>query len=185
MRRERAVITVWRLVVVVLILKTVADNFAAAGPTTFVFFTTDSNLVAAATLLVACRDWRSERASTAWLRGAGVLYVMVTAVVDQVILHGGLAGFVLHIVTPLAVLADWMLLPPQRPVSGRASLAWLAFPVAYLLFALAYGGATGGYPYGFLNPGVVGGGGVAIFVTVIAVIILLLARLVRVRVRAV
>ena len=177
--RERALITVWRMAIATLILETVAQTFVASGPILFVFFTNDSNLVAAAVLLWACRDWRSERPVTAWLRGAGLLYVSITALVDQVILHGGLGGLVLHIVTPLAVLADWVLLPPRHPVSGRMSMLWLSFPVLYLGGAMTYGAATGGFPYGFLNPNVVGTSGVAMFVGIIAVIVLLLARLVR------
>lgn len=179
MDRRRLLVCVWRVAIVVLILERLVRTFLGEGFLLFDYFTNDSNLVAAGVLLWACGDWRSEHPVTSWLRGAAVLYLAITAVVDQLILHGGLQGVELHIVAPIAVLIDWLLLPPRTPVGGRSSLLWIAFPLVYLGAVLVYGALSGQYPYGFLNPNVGGRAEVALYVAVIALVVLLLARLVR------
>ena len=82
---------------------------------------------------------------------------------------------ILHYVVPLMTLLDWLLFDQKgkMPVWGPA--AWLSLVLGYLafvmvaagIFGIYMGGGTTAdetiYPYTFLDPGIVGAGGVAGF----------------------
>ena len=75
----------------------------------------------------------------------------------------------LHVIGPIALLADWLVNPPATPVSTRAFASWLVFPAVYLGYTLVRGSIVDWYPYPFLDPsrqdgyGVVAEGTAAIF----------------------
>lgn len=79
---------------------------------------------------------------------------------------GGL--FFLHLVDPLAVLAFFLTMCDMRQVRVRSVPAVLAMPLAYLAFALAFGGVTGNYIYPFLDYEKEGAGYTAVFVLLTA-----------------
>lgn len=62
-----------------------------------------------------------------------------------------LADVLLHYAVPAAALLWWWRYPPQRRIPARAPLAWLAWPVAYLAYALTRGALSGVYPYPFID----------------------------------
>lgn len=94
------------------------------------------------------------------LRGAAALYLVITGVVYGIALaHYDTpqvipwVNAVVHKVTPLVFLLDWLLDPPRRPLRlPRAAAVWLAFPVVFLVYSLARGPAAQWYPYPFLDP---------------------------------
>ena len=185
--------TTFRLAVAGIILATVghdlvatllAPRFSLAATTLdfFSYFTNQSNLFAAAVLITSVTR-RDESHRLSLLRGAAVVYMATTAVVVQLLLGGGLAGFVVHIVAPLAVIADWIIWAAPRPLGARAQLLWLAYPLLWLVYTLIHGAASGWYPYHFVDPHAVGAAGMATYLGVITLIIAVIARLVVLRTR--
>ena len=126
------------------------------------FFTNQSNL-AFAVLLLAGTVLSRRRRPPWWddLRGAsafylvmtGIIYALLVAPLDELLRWDiGWTGIVLHRLAPVAALLDWLLTPRRRTPSARRVLAWLAYPIVYLVATWVRGGATGWYPYTFLDP---------------------------------
>jgi len=134
------------------------------GVNYFSFFTIDSNLLAAAAFALAGYFKASGARWPHWLdffRGATVVYLAVTAIVNLVILGGLQAPLALiaswpsnlqHVYFPIAVAADWIYYKPQTSISWQHSMAWLGFPALWLIYTLARGASTRWYPYFFLDP---------------------------------
>jgi hypothetical protein len=153
------------------IIQAVADSTGSLV-NFFSFFTIESNLLAIVVLLVGGLR-NPSGAPWAYLRGAVTFFMVVTGIVYAGLLRDAEVGLAsawvdsaLHQVTPIALLADWLVFPPW-PSGGRAayprSLGWLAFPLAYFAYALARGAAVDWYPYPFIDPRRPGGyGGVAV-----------------------
>ena len=126
----------------------------------FSYFTILSNLLAVVTLVGgALRGGRA--ASRGWdlLRGQAVVMMTVTLVVYALLLESvdvalsdQWVNITLHKLFPIVVIADWLLDPPDQPVSLRGSLAWLAFPLLWTAYTLVRGALVGWYPYPFLDP---------------------------------
>lgn len=134
------------------------------GPGQFVFFTTQSNL-----LVGLCFVWG---ALALWLpsgppavvRGAVTLYILVTFLVFHLVLANPASGFgdgsvqfgtfqntLLHTVTPLLALLDWLLISTERARWRWPATAWLIYPLGYLAFVLIRGAIVHRYPYPFLD----------------------------------
>jgi hypothetical protein len=125
----------------------------------FSFFTIQSNVLAmvSAALLVA----RPDRDGPAWrvLRIGALVGVTVTFVVYFVALRPmvqlrGVPFFTnlgFHYVAPLMTVGGWLLFGPRPRIDRTSLLKHLAWPVAYLAYVLAFGAATGWYPYPFFN----------------------------------
>lgn len=127
----------------------------------FSFFTVQSNLIAIVVLLgSAFRGLRGASPSRSWdlIRGASVLYLTVTLIVFALLLSGADVGIpipwvdlVLHKIFPVVLIVDWLLDPPQR-LYLREALGWLIYPLAWTVYSMIRGAATGWYPYPFLDP---------------------------------
>jgi hypothetical protein len=160
-----------------LILTAIATQFRAGftqlpdfQPVNFLsFFTIQSNLVAAVVLLFGRTDA---------LRGAATLYLSITGIVYAVLLSGlertlqtpiPWVNFVLHRLSPVALVIGWLVEPPRRRLRSRTALLWLVYPGLYLAYALLRGAQVGWYPYPFLDPRRSGAGSVAAVCAVIAV----------------
>jgi hypothetical protein len=59
---------------------------------------------------------------------------------------------VVHQLMPMVMVADWLLDPPAQILSLRQGVAWLSFPLVWILYTLVRGAITGRYPYPFLDP---------------------------------
>jgi hypothetical protein len=164
------------------------------GADAFVYFTTQSNTLVGCCFAWAALDpWLPRRAAPrpgAFLRGAVTLYVMVTFLVFHLVLANPASGFsegapqfgpvqnvLLHTVTPLLALLDWLLVGIQWP-RWRWALMWLAYPLAYLGFALVRGVFVHRYPYPFLDVKSLGYGGVGAVASALCVVFWLLGLLV-------
>ncbi len=156
----------------------------------FCFFTILSNIAAVAMLaLLAVRPGLVSDGRVGRVRGAITLYMAVTGVVYAVLLAPSAADVgltepwvdtVVHVVAPIVVVADWLLVASHLRFSTAVLLAWLLFPLAYVTFALVHGAVTDWYPYPFLDPGEAGGyAGVAVMSAVILVAIVALAAAIR------
>lgn len=129
----------------------------------FSFFTIQSNLVAAL-LLVTVGAYvllgKSGR-TVAYLRGALTLYMTMTGIIYVLLLAGyeqalqttiPAVNIILHYIMPVVILADWLVFPPEKKLSFRIALVWLAYPLLYLVYSLIRGSITDWYPYPFINP---------------------------------
>ncbi|WP_321807652.1 Pr6Pr family membrane protein [Burkholderia sp. BCC1993] len=126
------------------------------------YFTQLSSLYAAA-MLVAGLSRITRRGSARYesMRGAAVLYVLITAIVYELLLARldalrhvtpALNNWVLHRIVPLVVLCDWLYMEPRSPIPWRSAVAWLGFPVIYLGYTLVRGALENWYPYPFVDP---------------------------------
>ncbi|MFT4213091.1 MAG: Pr6Pr family membrane protein [Microbacterium sp.] len=81
----------------------------------------------------------------------------------------------IHIVTPVLTILDWVLFVPKGSFRWFDPLLWALIPYAYLVFAFAYGalggrfGAGTSYPYPFMDVQALGVGGVALWIVVLTV----------------
>jgi hypothetical protein len=141
----------------------------------FAFFTILSNLFGAAVFLaLALRRGRTQTRTFDLLRWAAVVYLMVTLVVVLVLLSGAelqiavpWVDLLLHRVFPIIVLIDWLIDPPATDLRVRDVVAWLAFPLVWLVVTLIRGAVDHWYPYPFLDPGNGGYRAVAFYIGMI------------------
>lgn len=146
------------------------------------FFTIQSNVLVAIVLIVSVFSNRMGA-----LRGAATLYIATTGIVYGLLLSGleeslqttlPWVNIVLHYVTPIAVVLDWIADPaPLRGSYARIVVLWLIYPLAYCVYSLVRGGITGWYPYPFMHPAS-GIGTVVVSIAGIAIADALLAMLV-------
>jgi hypothetical protein len=146
------------------------DNF-------FSYFTIESNILATVALawggvtLLAGR-----RTVPDVLRGAVVVYLAVTGIVYATLL-ANLPGqsiepwvnTVVHRVTPIVLVVDWLVAPREGAPRLRRTWWWLAFPLLYLAYTSLRGPFADWYPYPFLDPRPHGYGQVIVGVVAIAV----------------
>lgn len=166
------------------------------GPVEFwVYFTIQSNLLLTVYFAVLlARTLRTSDPGAAFLpaaKGAVTLWIVITGSVFNLLLANPASPFyqvqeeshymwdsvLLHVVTPLAALIDWLVFGPRGALRWRHALVWLAYPLAYLAFALIRGAlVTTGmrYPYPFVDVAESGYALVAINCVVLAVAFYLL-----------
>ena len=175
-------------------------------PTVFVnffsFFTILSNVLAAAALAIggiwALANRRTASPEPRWFAVFLVCastYAIVTGVVYNTLLRGielpqgstvPWSNEVLHVVVPLIMLLDLLFAPRRRALRWSAVGIAAIFPIVWVAYTLIRAnlvispstGEPWWYPYPFLNPHRYGYGGVALWVLLIAAIIIATAALV-------
>ena len=176
----RLALRIARLVTAILIAAALTYQFGKSAqietfdPINFFFYFTVLSNIAAAVLLAfeAVRPAAMSSPGSAVVRGAVTLYMAVTGLVYAVLLAPQAADvavtsrwvdFVVHVVAPIVVVADWFVDPPRsRPTVAEAAL-WLVFPLVFLVVSLVRGPIVDWYPYPFLDPDENAGyGGVAL-----------------------
>lgn len=156
----RAAFGVLTLVAIAVQMSTLIGDGRFIPTRFFAFFTILSNLYGALLLLALAVRWRAPRSPLMdLLRGASVVYLVVTFIVVIVLLSGAdlqlaipWVDFVLHKVLPVVVVIDWIIDPPVDRLGLREVGAWLVFPALWIVFTLARGALDGWYPYPFLDP---------------------------------
>ncbi|MEV0605662.1 Pr6Pr family membrane protein [Polymorphospora rubra] len=170
-----------RIVTVLAVLAGVGVTAAGADtlPGLLSYFTIQSNLLlgcfAGYAAVLACRGAEAPAA----VKGAVTTYMVITGLVYHLVLMNGTGEFSMvdaaagaspliqlgnqltHTLTPILAVADWLLFDRSRARWRHAAL-WLAYPLAYLAFALVRGLVTGHYPYPFVDVTELGYGGVAV-----------------------
>jgi hypothetical protein len=155
-----------------------AEQAAATGGLVnyFSFFTIESNLLGVVVLAwggLAALTGR--RGVPELLRGATVVYLVITGVVYAALLAGldggaeGWVNTVVHRIMPIVAVLDWLIAAPARPPRLPRVWWWLVFPLVYLAYTLVRGPFARWYPYPFLDPRPHGYGTVAVGVVGIAV----------------
>jgi len=120
------------------------------------YFTVLTNIGVAATFGLIAVTGRE--ATAAW-HGAITLAILTVGVIYHWLLSGlwqprGLAFWAdqgLHSVVPALVALYWLTCAPKSGLALRHAALWLVWPLAYCVWALARGAATGAYPYPFID----------------------------------
>ncbi|MFG2651638.1 Pr6Pr family membrane protein [Streptomyces sp. NPDC048436] len=139
------------------------------------YFTIQSNvLVAVVFALSARRAWQGRRPLPPLVTGGTLLFISITGLVYHFVLADDASGFsmtgetapltgwrslandLLHTVTPIGAVLNWLLLTTPRRLYLRQALLWMLYPLAYLAFALTRGalmppGSAARYTYPFLD----------------------------------
>lgn len=121
-------------------------------------------------------------------KGAFVMMITVTFLIYHFMLGSGfsmtedrgvsfnIANNMLHYVTPIMVILDWLLFDKKKTYRWFDPLLWLIIPYIYFAFALIraeIGGVITGrdsrYPYFFIDVDALGWSGVATYVAVITI----------------
>jgi hypothetical protein len=123
------------------------------------YFTIQSNLLVAIVTAQLARD--PLRDGPAWrvVRLAAVAGIFVTGVVHFFLLRplldlGGadwVADKLLHMVVPVLAVVGWAVFGPRPRIERREIRLGLIWPLAWLAWTLVVGGATGWFPYPFLD----------------------------------
>ena len=125
------------------------------------YFTNLTSLLTSAILIVSAARSPTGRSAGAeplvWMRAAAVASMLVVAVIYNVVVPGtGTAppwvSAVLHVVFPLLVAADWLLVGDRPALPWRRLWLVLPYPLAWLVIVLVRGATDGWVPYGFLLP---------------------------------
>lgn len=195
--RKRQFLIAYKLFFAALVFITVTAQLYHSIPKTgfsyanfFSYFTIQSNLFAAVTLLVTADllFWKRKRNhEQEMLRGAATLYMVTTGIIYGLLLaHINVqitlpwVNDVLHRIMPLVMLFDWLYDKPARKITARQSLLWLIFPAVYVVYTLLRGPHIHDwYPYPFLNPAEHGYFMVAINCITIGVVVYGLAQIIR------
>ncbi|WP_406046064.1 Pr6Pr family membrane protein [Micromonospora sp. NBC_00898] len=180
LRRRRLAVS-FRLAIVISVLAGIV--LTALGPATVTgllpYFTIQSNVaVGPFAGYAAWRAWQHRPEPPSALKGAVTLYITITGVVYHLVLANPASPFAmaqpdralgealgnqfLHTVVPLLAVADWALFDPRGRLRPRYAAWWLAFPLAYLGFALVRGLIVHRYPYPFIDAGQLGYDGVGL-----------------------
>lgn len=133
----------------------------------FSYFTILSNIFGAVVMCAAAfapetpigrfaRDPATRTAATLYLIVVGAVYHAILASQWEPKGWQLFADILLHTLTPVAMVADWLLFTPKRDVALSNVARWLLFPAGYGAYALARGALTGFYPYPFLEVGTLG-----------------------------
>jgi hypothetical protein len=132
------------------------------------FFTILTNLLVAITLTRVARGGGFGSAPTHHSTITGVvLAIAIVGVAYHTLLSGRVpvmgplwwtADRMLHYLMPAATVLWWLVFVPTRTLTYRDPLAWLVFPVGYLVYALVRGAIDGWYPYFFIDVSAIGYG---------------------------
>jgi hypothetical protein len=125
----------------------------------FSYFTIQSNLLVGVTAVLLARQ--PDRGSPVFrvFRLAGVVGIVITALVYHVVLAplyhptgwSFVADELLHTAVPVLAVAGWLLFGPRAHASWPGVLASLVYPAGYLVLTLVRGAAINWYPYPFLD----------------------------------
>ena len=196
---SRPVALVYRLIALAVILTGIIRhaNLLTGEPswTTVLFYTMVSNLLCLAwVLLLITRTIRDLRhsgpsgTSTPSARGSGAVMfaITVTMLIYLIVLVPtrfadgdaeifSLTDNLIHIITPVLVIVDWLVFVPKGSFRWVDPLLWTLIPYAYLTWAFVYG-ALGGeftpgqvYPYPFMDVDALGLVGVAQWIIALTV----------------
>ncbi|QKJ20948.1 Pr6Pr family membrane protein [Microbacterium hominis] len=189
----------YRIVAVVLIAAGIIRLLGLFSPdpswSTLLYFTALSNVLALVWMTVVAlatardlvrRGARGLSNPSPEFHGAVMMAITVTMLVYTVVLvpsltAGGsyvpytLTDSLVHVITPILVVADWLLFTPKGRMRWVDPLLWGLIPWGYLAFAFVFG-ALGGefapgksFPYPFMDVAALGLGGVALWIVALTV----------------
>ena len=175
--RNRPLILLWRVALIVAAIVGIilaGNNWGSK----LSYFTIQSNILLAACIAYAAwKTLEGTRGPSPALKGAVTVYIAITGLVYNFILIpiiasttnpvfiSPLSNFLLHTLTPIMAVIDWIMFDEHGSLNWLLPLYWLCYPLAYGVFALIRGLFLSGpnrYPYPFLDVDQLGYGGVAL-----------------------
>lgn len=167
------VIALFRLAIAALALLGTKEIWLEGDLHGLVFFTNQTGIVLAVVMVWGAIAQVSRlRQPPAWLKGAVVVFLLITALVSYFVLApesadapvlvlGLTSGTIEHELNPLLAVVDFLLFDAHRRLRWRHAALWLLYLVAYASFTTVRAEvlATPHYPYGFLDLGELGWGG--------------------------
>ncbi|MFC9294315.1 Pr6Pr family membrane protein [Streptomyces sp. NPDC057011] len=144
-------------------------------PVVLSYFTIWTNIAVAVVFgLAAARAWQHRPDLAPLYRGGVLLFILITGLVFHLVLANpsspfnvvedldrltgarAVANQLLHTVTPIGAVLDFLLLTAPRTLRPRHAAQWLAYPLAYVTFALIRGellapGTRSRYTYPFID----------------------------------
>ena len=127
----------------------------------FSFFTIQSNIIGAVILLYGGLVIPAKTRVWDLIRGGATIYLMLTGVIYNLLLVDiseelqttiPWVNHVLHIVMPLVMVIDFLLIPLVHRLQFRQTIVWSLYPLAYFAYSLIRGPIVDWYPYPFLDP---------------------------------
>jgi hypothetical protein len=153
-----------RIALALLTFAAIGTQFAAAAraphfsPANFFgYFTILSNIFAALVLIYVALDWRAPLRSLDVVRGAATFCMALAGIVFALLLTNlesdliPWVNAVVHYLMPVALIADWLVVPPRHRLTGGDAARWLVLPFVYVGYTLVRGAIVHWYPYPFLN----------------------------------
>ena len=148
----------------------------------FAYFTIESNVLVALTSARLARDPAYDQRGWRVVRVAAVTGITVTGLVHWFLLRPLLhldgadlvADRLLHVVVPVLAFVGWLVYGPRPRVDWPTCLRALVWPVGWVVVILIAGGATGWYPYPFLDHRLHGWGHVVVVCAGITALFLVL-----------
>lgn len=158
--------TVGRVAVAALMLAAIVhDLFWAIDRGTFVvwnffgYFTIQTNLIGATALLLAvARTGKPRPRWLEYLRACAAIYLVIVVTVYWTLLAATSEGvwtwtnLVLHLLSGVALVTDWLLEGPRQRLPFRHVWVVLTYPTLWLIVVLIRGATDGWFPYPFLDP---------------------------------
>lgn len=143
------------------------------------YFTIETNLlVFSCSLLLALRPVRDGTVLRV-VRLGGLVGITVTFLVYLVLLRptmhlrgwDAVADAGLHYVSPVLMVAGWLLFGPRRRIDVRTALLAVAWPVGWFGWTLLHGAITDFYPYPFVDVRIHGYDGVLLRAVVVVLLL--------------
>lgn len=175
------------VLIVVALAAQIADQVArdSFAPERYFSYFSIQTSIANAVFLIASGVSRlrgsPESARSAGVRACLVAFAVMTGVVYEVVLRGGVEQLdgsqrlldwpidVTHVWIPIYFVIDWVIRRDRPPLSLTFAAWGAVYPAAWFVFSLGRGALTGWYPYDFMDPTLPGGiGAVALAVSAIA-----------------
>lgn len=121
------------------------------------YFTIITNILVA--VVFSCIAVGRSRLRADWVVAGTMLSIVLVGVVYSLLLRGTLemsggsklVDTLLHDVTPVCAPLYWIFFPRKGRLAWRDPLLWAIYPLAYLVYGIGRGLATGKYAYPFLN----------------------------------
>ncbi|WP_223586384.1 Pr6Pr family membrane protein [Microbacterium sp. OVT16B] len=149
--------------VIGILIYTYAIGIPAQGANPFDYFGYFTNLTSLLTGLILIASGAAAavtRTVPDWMpqaRGAAVTGMIIVALIYNLIVPGtGTApawvSITLHLVFPVLLVLDWLLVGDRPPLPWRRLWIVLPYPLTWLVVTLVRGATDGWVPYGFLLP---------------------------------
>jgi hypothetical protein len=167
----------------------------------FAYFSIQTSIIAGATLLwTGLTSWSGRKDSKAQsiVRLAATACYILVSLAYNLLLRGTandprdgdydwpvLPNEIIHVWAPIALALGWLFLQGPVRLKLRAALWVAVYPLAWLIFSVLRGLATGWWPYWFIDPSGAGGvagmftyiGAITFFLILLGLVLIALSRL--------
>jgi len=152
----------WFTIITGALINSISTGLPLLWLVSFKYYTMQTNLIVTIWFTLAI-GWHNKPESLEKimgpLKGAFTLYITTTFIFFAILLQmfyqpTGWAAFnnlILHYITPIAFIIDWILTETKQRYKWRYFQYWIIYPICYLVFSFVLGTFTGDYLYGFLD----------------------------------